>query len=456
VDQHLGGKSPRTWSAGVALTMKKRLFLLTVLLLALALPSLAAAQGTITVLDQQVEAVFRDHITFHINVESDSPINQVRLYYRVTGLPATSRGEAEFTPGKKVEASFKIDQKRDYLPPGSDLKYWWKITTEAGDTLKTDPQPYLYMDDRHKWKTLSNDRLTLYWYDGDQDFGDALFQQANKTLDQIENEAGVRVETPVRIFIYASHEDLLNAIEVGAQEWTGGQAFTDHGVVVMDVSPFNLDFGLIATPHELTHIVIHRATDNPFGDLPRWLDEGLATYMSGELNASWRGYRELVARRAEQGKLMTLQTLSSNFPADPDLAGQAYAQSGLMVEFIIKHYGKEAMAKLLKIFAQGSTYDDALREALGVDTWGLDNAWRKSIGAPAIEKPTTLSGTPAAEKTATPGTPVPVAGPTPTNVALLTPRSVTFDLGNLPCLGAGLVGVAILTLFILYSRTRGT
>ncbi len=430
----------------------RRWILAVVLISSLTLPAPVAAQGPIQVLDQSVETAFRDYITFNISLESESNITEVRLLYRVAGQLATARGDADFEPGTRVEASFTIDQKRDYLPPGTELEYWWQITNEGGDSLKTEPQHLLYMDERHDWQTLSSDRLTLYWYNGDRAFGEALFDQANKTLDQIENEAGVKVEVPVKIFIYGSFADLHDAIAVGAQEWTGGQAFTDQGVVVIGVSPDDLDYGLIATPHELTHLVIHQATDNPFGDIPRWLDEGLAVYMSGELDAPWRDYRDMVARSARQGKLMTLQTLSSSFPADSEQAGLAYAESGVVVEFIIKHYGQKAMAHLLEIFSQGALYDDALEQALGVDTWGLDNAWRESMGAPPIEIPAS-----AAE--ARPATGEPVSAPTQASVGqAVEPAKAPAPASEgqaLPCLGSSLTGVVVLALFVLF-RPRGS
>jgi hypothetical protein len=212
-------------------------------------------------------------------------------------------------------------------------------------------------------------------------------------------------------------------------------------------------------------LVIHQATDNPYSDIPRWLDEGLAVYMSGELDAAWRGYREVVAGSAKQGTLMTLQTLSSTFPADPNQAGQAYAQSGAVVEFIIKHYGQDAMARLLEIFSEGALYDEALQQALGVDTWDLDNAWRESMGAPPVEVPAAQPETsPATQQPQTsPATPAPAPAPTraapavaATPAAPEEPPSPPSGGGQaLPCLGSSLVGVVVLGLFIL-SRPRGS
>lgn len=435
--------------------MMKRWILGILLILSLVLPGTAAAEEPIRVLDQGVESAFRDYITFNISLESDNEIAEARLLYRVTGQLATARGDADIEPGAPVKASFTIEQERDYLPPGTELEYWWNITDEAGNELKTEPEPLLYLDERHDWQVLNSDRLALYWYKGDRSFGEALFDQANQTLDQIEAEAGVQVELPVKIFIYGGFADLRDAIAVGSQEWTGGQAFTDQGVVVIGVSPSELDYGLAATPHELTHLVIHQATDNPFGDIPRWLDEGLAVYMSGELDEGWRGYRSLVTRSAEQGELMTLQTLSSSFPAASEQAGLAYAQSGMVVEFIIEYYGEEAMARLLEIFSEGALYDEALEQALGVDTWDLDNTWRENLGFEPVEVPGSGETAPAAEEPAPVPTQAPAAEPAATPAAPQEPPPSPGGRGRaLPCLGSSLTGLAVLGLFLIF-RARG-
>jgi hypothetical protein len=429
----------------------RRWILFGLLIMSLALPAVAAAQGSIRVTSQKVDAVFRDYITFNISVDGDNKITAARLFYNVAGQIATARGDAKFDPATHVDASFTINQTKDYMPPGTELQYWWQITDETGQSLKTDKQTLVYMDDRHPWQKLSNDRLTLYWYDGGQSLGQALFDQANKTLDQIEADTGVKVKMPIKIFIYGSYSDLHDAIAVGSQEWTGGQAFTDQGVVVIGVSPDNLGYGLIATPHELTHLVIHQATKNPFGDIPTWLDEGLAVYFSGELDASGMGYndRGLVAAAAKDGQLMTLQTLSSSFPADPNQTTLAYAESGVVVEFIIKHYGKDAMFKLLNVFAQGSTYDDALKQALGVDMHGLDNVWRQSLGAPPLPNSVGQATPPTgAQATPAPAAPTAAAAATPASSAPTTTQS------PLCCLGGSLPGVAVLILFGLL-RARG-
>ena len=345
----------------------------------------SAQDSDFQILGQNVTSQFREHITAELTAEHASDITNVEFFYRIAGERAISRNVAEFEPGKAIAVSYNIDQTQNdtYMPPGAELEYWWRLTDAEGNTFKTEPESYTYLDNRFDFKTLSNERLTLYWYNGGRAFGESLFQQANKGLTQLEEDIGVSLEHPIKIFIYGTHEDLLSALSLAAQEWTGGVAYTDYGVVVIGIRADNLDWGLRAMTHEMTHLVIHQATDNPYSDLPRWLDEGLAVYNEDPESLDEQ-FRETFTEAVENNSLMTLQTLSSTFPADPEAANLAYGQSGVVVSFIIKNYGPEAMKKLLEIFSEGTLYDDALQEALGEDTKSLDNAFRTSLGLPPL------------------------------------------------------------------------
>jgi len=336
------------------------------------------AQPVIWVESNRHEVAFRDHIRFQLTVRGETDIEEVTLFYRVADQPAVTHVSPEFTIGDRVTAEYTWDLTDGPLPPGVQVTYWWRVSDGEGHTLETDPQSLLYTDDRYDWHTLSSGQLSLYWYRGDEHFGRALFDKAQEALDTLGREMGVTVTRPVKVFIYGSHADLLGAIAEGAKEWTGGQAFPEVGVVVIGVSPTDLAWGQRAVAHELTHLVVHQMIDTPLGELPRWLDEGLAMYAEGELEPS---YQRALAQAVREGHLITLRSLSSSFPTDSKLAHLSYAQSYSLVEFILEEHGREAMSQLLRIFAEGAYQDDALKEALGLDVEGLDAAWRKWVEA---------------------------------------------------------------------------
>lgn len=347
-----------------------------------------AQEGTIKVTDQSTEAEFRDHLTFYLSAESKTEIVEADLLYKIKGQIATSRNQADFTPGTSIDAEFVINQTEpgNYFPPGTELQYWWKLVDAEGNELTTDRETLLYLDDRYDWQTLENDRLALYWYEGSDNFGQKLFDRANEALDTLENDLGVNLEEPIKIFIYANQNDFLNAYFYGSQEWAGGAAFDEYGVVMMAVDPRQPDWGTIVTTHEMTHLVIHRATDNYLtGDLtlPRWLDEGIAVYTSGEIYTR-SDFDQALGKAIENDQLLTLRTLSSPFSSDTDEAILSYAQSGAVVKFIIDTHGPEAMSKLLNALSEGSLYDEALQQALGLDTDGLDNAFRENLELPPL------------------------------------------------------------------------
>ena len=160
------------------------------------------------------------------------------------------------------------------------------------------------------------------------------------------------------------------------QEWTGGVAFTEFGIIAIGISPGNAGWGKEALVHELTHLVVHRTTFSPYTNLPIWLDEGLAMYNQGELSPQLRSRLE---EAISEGTLLSVRSVCSPFYADPEKAYLSYAESYSLVEYILDNYSGDKMLDLLTLIKQGSTYDEALTEAYGFDIDGLDVRWRESL-----------------------------------------------------------------------------
>ena len=175
------------------------------------------------------------------------------------------------------------------------------------------------------------------------------------------------------------------------QEWTGGVAFTRYGTIAIGISPGNLSWGRRAISHELTHLVIHQMTLNPYSDLPTWLDEGLAMHSEGPLNPQ---FTSSLNRAIDEDNLISVQSLSSPFSAFTAESYLSYAQSYSLVEFLIREYGKDKMLELLRTFKEGSSYDGALEKVYGFDRNGLNTLWRDYVIEPAqtVEERHTVPG----------------------------------------------------------------
>jgi hypothetical protein len=166
-------------------------------------------------------------------------------------------------------------------------------------------------------------------------------------------------------------------------------------------------------PHELTHAILHQITKPPFGEIPRWLHEGLAVRSEGGMD---REERIVLEQAIEDDALISLRVLNSPFPDARERAILSYAESYSLVEFIIEEYGPEKLGELLSVFAVGAHYDDAMLQVFGADMDGIEDQWRAYIGAkPRAE---------AQSETATPlPTPTIASTTTPAATAQLTPTA---------------------------------
>jgi len=245
-----------------------------------------------------------------------------------------------------------------------------------GEKIETIPVRIVrFHDDRYSWKRLTAGKVTIYWYEGTQAFAEEIMLVAQQALARLAEDTGAYLKKPVKLFIYAGTEDLQESM-IFPQEWTGGVAYTRYGTIAIGIAPYNLSWGKGAIAHELTHLVIHQMTLNPYTGLPTWLDEGLAMYAEGALGAELTVYLE---RAITENSLISVRSLSSPFSAYAEESYLSYAQSYSLVEFLITVYGQGKMLELLNTFKEGSSYDGALEEVYDFGMDGLDTLWKDQV-----------------------------------------------------------------------------
>ncbi len=365
------------------MTKKFSILALAVCLFLLILSSsVVQAQGELAIIDSSAQVGFPSRLSFNLSVESDVNITDIRLNYKVDQVSfaqITSEVYIDFVPSSLVNAEWTLDmRKTGGLPSGSIVEYWWTVEDASGGRIETAPVQVEFDDTRYSWQSLTEGKVTIYWYEGEQSFAQELMATAQQTLARLSEDTGAYLERPAEIYVYANAGELRGAM-IYPQEWTGGVAFTRHGIIAIGIAPDNLDWGKGAVAHELTHLVIHQMTLNPYSDLPTWLNEGLAMYAEGEFPPEYAAYLD---KALAEESLISVRSLSSPFSAYAEESLLAYIQSYSLVEFLINNYGRGKMLELLNTFKQGSSYDEALEKVYGFDMDGLDTRWRDYVAMP--------------------------------------------------------------------------
>ncbi len=89
-------------------------------------------------------------------------------------------------------------------------------------------------------------------------------------------------------------------------------------------------------PHELTHLVFDTAVKNPYHFPPRWLNEGLAVYLSEGYTDAWRA---AVTNAVRADGIIPLDGLAGQFPTTRDQFFLAYGESVSAVDYLVRKYG---------------------------------------------------------------------------------------------------------------------
>ncbi|HLZ07046.1 MAG TPA: hypothetical protein VKT80_00520, partial [Chloroflexota bacterium] len=163
--------------------LKLSLSVAVILLAILAFPVRPTHAATnITVLENVVRSSFPQSILFTMRAQSSFQISSVRVAYRVGDSTVTNLAVANFVPDTKVTATYTIDLPRDYLPPGVTVHFQWLIEDMAGSGAATEWSDFKVSDPRFLWHERTLGNVVLHWYDGDDNFADAVLASASKAF----------------------------------------------------------------------------------------------------------------------------------------------------------------------------------------------------------------------------------------------------------------------------------
>lgn len=362
--------------------MKPDLRLRWVLILAVVacglwIPSSARGESPIQVQDSTHSFAFGQHVRFHLTVASTAPIQSIVLAYRTSDNRETTIETLDFDRGLSVNVDYVHDMAQRYIRPFVDVTYWWTITNDTGEVLTTEPQAFPYTDNRFDWQVATDGIVNVYWYRGDAQVAQQAVDAAVAGLDRARLDIEVHsLRKPVDIYLYADPDALRPALPAGLP--SGAEALTlyETNVILIPFGPEagNLPHLARILPHEVTHVLLHEATQSDFDHIPRWLSEGLATSVEYAFTPD-PDTRTLLQEASQTGQTIELDTLCAAFPPDPASARLAYAESASMIDDIRNIHGRQALRDLVAAYADGATCEGGVQRVLGISLDQLEASW---------------------------------------------------------------------------------
>jgi hypothetical protein len=454
------------------------LVLLLALSTLLAIPSATVAAEP-TFAQPTASAVLGEPLSFtsHIDgVEGGTVDVVVRLRGRdpsivLTAHPGTAAGD--WAAGGAIDVATSIEctcYADGQSAPNTQIEYQFRVRDADGNTTLGPVGQVTVEDDRFQWRTLEQDLVRVHWYEGDDAFAQSAADVANAAIDHAAELLGSTLPEPVDLYVYATQDALLEAVSPN-RENIAGEAHSTIGTMFVWLPPEDAERNSVVVAHELTHLVFNEATENPYHGPPRWLNEGIAVYLSEGYNSRWSS---VVSLSALSGALIPLQGLAGFFPSPPDQFELAYGESVSAVDFFIRTYSDQTLWDLVRSYKQGLSDDEAFQNATGGDQAAFNAAWMASLNVdvpeplgpqPAPPGPVPSDWSPVAQPTLPPGASPPASGhpiATPRPVRTPTPETPgsggSVDIGTalLLALVIGLAVVLAMVVLVLVIQRNGT
>ncbi|UCH23258.1 MAG: hypothetical protein JSU83_08655 [Deltaproteobacteria bacterium] len=130
--------------------------------------------------------------------------------------------------------------------------------------------------------------------------------------------------------------------------------------------------------HEICHLMLHHHIRD--GQLPKWLDEGIAQWVSdGMVELLMNSKRQSLDDAILAGNYMPLSELTHSFPRDRRSLWLAYEESKSVVGYIEKHYGRKGVLNLLNHLKAGQDFDTALYKSFSISFNELESKWQRQL-----------------------------------------------------------------------------
>ncbi|HEX7171745.1 MAG TPA: hypothetical protein VF365_03935, partial [Candidatus Limnocylindria bacterium] len=235
------------------------------------------------------DSTYGREIRLDVELLGDAP-QRLELLVRTPGDES-----ATVTPVEPsgASATYVWNTSVNYVVPNTLVTYQWRAID--GETVTLSAEATIrYEDDRSglDWRRAQLGEATVHWYGGAETLALRFGELTAQGVARAEQLLGTELAGPVDVFVYDSREEFFGALGPGAREWTGAAAYPELRTIFMWLGGGSQSYLEVAMLHEVTHIVFHDATDNPFHEPARWLNEGVATW-SESSNAS--GERPIVA-----------------------------------------------------------------------------------------------------------------------------------------------------------------
>jgi len=331
--------------------------------------------------DFRFTSMIPEGIQFSIDVSDVSLIEDIQVKFKIDGRKTVQYEYVEIPEDLSLLTLtyfFSTSKADRYIPPGSSITYYFELFFKDGTKLRTEQKKGVVLDSRFEWNKVSGEIVDIYFHGPVGRRANKLLEACEKTVTQMSNLLGVTEKKPISVIMYNNYSEMFDVVVKKSETQAGsliteGQAFATENVVLVDGGSRS---ALGVSTHEITHVIVARASEDSYLGVPLWLNEGLAELANIEQDAGYDRYLEWAI---DTGRILPFSSLN-RFPGNPNLTLVAYGQSKSFIEFLINEFPAGSMSKLMQNISEKKSINDSFKDTFGKDLTEIENMWREKLG----------------------------------------------------------------------------
>jgi hypothetical protein len=336
------------------------------------------AQDETRVVDIIVTHRFGEQIDLQAIIESEQEIQSLQVVISSEDGSIIVDDSVSINPFGEV--SYSLDLAQQPVRAFSEITIHFKIELSSGTSIISEPTKYYYDDNRFDWQDLQSDAFNVYWYQDDPKLGDKILDAAYEGWDRIQKQVEVPAPEGIDIYAYTSIVEMQDTLMFsgGSSYSIAGHAASDLGVIIVSLPPGPEQSLEIRRqiPHELMHILLYRKLGPNYPNLPRWLNEGLASIAELFPNPD---YQLLLERAYEREALIPMRDLCASFPIDAANFQLSYAEAYGFTWYLQQTYGNDKIEALIQSYASGMECEQGTVPVFDQPLSELEVEWRQVV-----------------------------------------------------------------------------
>jgi len=325
----------------------------------------------------EITHIFNEQLGIHATIEPFDQIKQVTVFIQLEDENLFAEDLMTLIPSGEIFKTYDLTEKP--IPPFTNLVIWFIAEFTDGSNFTSESSSYFYDDNRFQWKSLKSEEFEIYWYQDASNLGQGIMESAYEGLTRIQNQVDVPLVDGIKIFAYSNVVEMQDTLlySGGSTSWVAGHADSDMGVIIVSLPPGPGQEQEIQRqiPHELMHVLLFEKLGAGYSNLPRWLNEGLAS--SSELTPN-PDFQLLLDTAYDLDALIPLNDLCTIFPTEAATFQLSYAESYAFTKFLQQVYGNDKMEELLQAYDNGVGCDQGVMDVFGYSLPKLEEDWRQA------------------------------------------------------------------------------